>query len=872
MRHEADSIEFVEQTASAEAALAQLNSAISDWFRARFGSPTLAQRLTWPALAAGQNLLLSAPTGTGKTLAAFLPFLSRWFTDHSPWRSASGSIYLLYVAPLKALNNDACRNLESHLADLAPYLPAETTIPRLAVRTGDTTNEERRSIRDCPPEILLTTPESLAVMLSQPNLLPLFANLSGIILDELHALIGTKRGADLAISLERINALNSTEIQRVGLSATATPLTESARFLVGVGRPCTIAKVDDETSFTMAVTPLAEGLRFFADLVRFLEPELHSCTSTLIFTNTRGLAERLSWALRQRMPTWTDAIAVHHSSLSADRRRDVERRFKNGELRTVVSSTSLELGIDIGSVDQVVLVHPPGDVVRLLQRLGRSGHGPGRVRRGLVLTSGPGELIEAAVTVASGRSSQCEPMRTARAPLDVLCQQLLGMACAGTCDAESIYELVRRAAPYRDLNRTDFDAALAYLFGLDHANETWLPARLAGAPESFTIRDQRNARLIRRNLGTIVEDERAPVLLRVEPDLSTDAMFPETRTIGQVDEPFAESLEPGDRFLLDGRCLEFRRRQGSNVVVDEVPGRPRVPRWGGDGLPLSPELATRLYLLRNRAAEALREGADALSHLLTHDYGLSSAAATILADYFLSQESVSEIPDPDTALIEIVPSDRCTTYYIHTPLNRIGNDALARILTHRLARDHFRDALAVAADLGLALVIQGDRFDASAAELPARLRALMAAEACEADLQAALADSPALRERFRRVAFTGLMLLRNPVGKRRRVGGPEWGAHQLFDRVRRHDPAFLLVRQAEREVRSDLCDATTARLYLEKLPTLALRCRWLSAASPFARAWTQPLEVATDPLVAPGEALQRLHAALMGERAADACA
>src|SRR5207249_9766619 len=259
-----------------------------------------------------------------------------------------------------------------------------------------------------------------------------------------------------------------------------------------------------------------------------------------------GLAERLTWALRCRFPQLAPRIAAHHSALAAPRRRLVERRLKSGQLRAVVSSTSLELGIDVRSVEQVVLVHPPGGVTRLLQRLGRSGHGPGRTRRGLVLTTGPGELLEAAVTCAAARSAQIEPLRCAEHPLDVLCQHLLGMAVVGPCEADAAFALVRRAFPFRHLERRDFDDCLTYLAGRNRDGREWLPPRLEYAGGQFSIVDARTARIVRRNLGTILADEPKPVRLA------------DGTPIGTVDEPYADRLQPGDRFLLDGRCLEFR--------------------------------------------------------------------------------------------------------------------------------------------------------------------------------------------------------------------------------------------------------------------------------------------------------------------------
>ncbi len=847
--------------AAPAAALAVLAEPAARWFVERFGQPTPAQCLAWPAVTTGCHLLLSAPTGAGKTLAAFLPLLGKLLADaqETTFRWKRFGLRGLYLSPLKALVNDAGRNLQQCLDEIAPQLPQPVTMPRLAVRTGDTSADERRRLLDETPDVLLTTPESLAVLLSQPALQPLFADLRWVVVDEIHALAANKRGADLAVSLERLTRLADDGLQRIGLSATATPLTEAARYLVGMDRPCTIAQVSDDSPMSLTIRPLVGDLTFVRELVALLEPEMRANRATLIFTNARGLTERLAWALRRAMPDWDALIGVHHSALAAERRCDVEQRFKSGDLRAVVSSTSLELGVDIGTVDLVVLVHPPGDVVRLLQRVGRAGHGPGRIKRGLVLTSGAAELLEAAVTGASGQSGQCEPLRVPEQPLDVLCQQLLGMACTRLWTADEAFALVRRTYPFQRLRREEFDDCLRYLAGQDRDGRDWLPPRVQVSEDGFAVVSERTARLLRRNLGTILAEENVAVELETAAAPEDVDSVAQTTTIGEVAEAFAERLNPGDRFLLDGRCLEYRRRHRNALVVVEVVGRPAVPRWGGDGWPLSPELAQRLYVLRIRAAEALRDGAAALAALLRREYGLQDGVADVLAGYFQRQESVSEIPETNVCLIEAVGQEFGANYYIHTPLNRTGNDALARVAVHRLARDCGYAASSIVADLGFALLLRRP-----VENMQEILRRLVAGADFDADLDASLSDSPMLRERFRRVATTGLMLLRNPLGRRRRVGGATWGERELFDQVRQRDAAFVLLRQALREVRGEACDVAAALAYARQLPSLSVRCRWLPQPSPFAENWTQLAPGAIEMIESPAEALQRLHARLTG--------
>lgn len=337
--------------------------------------------------------------------------------------------------------------------------------------------------------------------------------------------------------------------------------------------------------------------------------------------------------------------------------------------------------------------------------------------------------------------------------------------------------------------------------------------------------------------------------------------------IGEVDLRFAERLRPGDRFLLDGRCLQVRslRPEESVLGVEEVSGRAVVPRWGGNGWPLSTQLARRLYLLRVQAAEALRDGPEALAQMLRRDYDLDDPAVLKLAAFFQRQECVSEVPDTASCLVEVIAHEDGGDYYVHTPLNRLGNDALARVAVHRLARDRGRAAASIVADLGFALLVRGDL----GKDVAQSLRSLLDSPSFEADLDAALEGSALMRERFQGVAQTGLMLLRQPLGQPRRVGGRDWGARRLFDRVQAHDRDFVLLRQARHEVRSELCDAAAAGAFVRELERLPLRCRWLNAPSPFVESWTQMGAGAAENVETPAEALLRLHAALV-EGASDA--
>jgi ATP-dependent Lhr-like helicase len=859
---------------SPETALTFLAEPMQSWFRSRYGQPTLAQRHAWAAISGGANLFLCSPTGSGKTLAAMLPIVSRLLLG--PGQSGCRC---LYIVPLKALGNDIRKTLSALLAELTPGLPPDAPCLQVGLRTGDTSSDLRKRQLQCPPEILITTPESLALLLTQPAALEWLTQVRWVVVDELHSLAPTKRGADLTLSLERLDDLvrqqrgERASFQRIGLSATCAPLATAPYVLVGMGRSCSVVQIIEEAGLNLSLEPLppeedTETHRraldsespfppppssgFLAQLVRRLEPELLKNRTTLVFTNTRSLAERLTWALRRRHPRWTEQIGVHHSSLSAPVRREVESKLKAGSLRVAISSTTLELGIDIGSVDGVVLVHPPGGVVRLLQRIGRAGHSPGRSRRGLVLTSTPAELLEAVVTGSSGHLTQIEPLAIPEHPLDVLCQQLLGMAACGWWPKTEAFDLVRRAYPYRELSLSDFEACLHYLSGQHADGREWLPPRIRWEGECFTLVDAATLRILRRNLGTILTDEPRPVRLQTDPGrLENPDAFPPSIVVGEVENSFAERLQPGDRFLLDGRCLEYRRREAGSLLVEEVSGKPLVPRWDGSGWPLSAELARRIFLFRSQAAEALREGPLRLACWLCEEFQLQPQATRELVNLFALQEAVSEIPEPGLVLVEMVPNQVGIDYYLHTSLNRAGNEALARVAGLRLTRDRGWAAFCQAADLGLLFSVRQSR-----SLSPDAWRELLSLDGFADDFDRAVEESDLYRERFQQVAYTGLMLLRNPLGRRRRVGGRDWAERCLFDQVKVADPEFVLLRQAHREIRRESCDLEAALDYVGQLRKLTIRCRCLSRPSPLAESWTQAAQEAEDAPRSPQEALQ----------------
>jgi ATP-dependent Lhr-like helicase len=788
--------------AASDAALSLFDASLAAWFRQAFESPTLIQRLAWPSVLRGDHLLIASPTGTGKSLASFLPIFDALCRDSSP------GMRCLYLAPLKALCRDMRANLRGYLARLGR---AEV---RIDARTGDTAHSVRARQFQEPPHVLLTTPESFAVLLSQMAWHERLRDVRYVILDEIHTLPGSKRGADLALSLERLDALTG-GCQRIGLSATCAPLEMAARFLVGEGRRCSIAHVPEVPRMDVELEMLAEcgELRTWHQaLAQRLQREIAAQATTLVFANTRHLAERIAWNLKRLLGEDANSVAVHHSSLAAARRRLIERQLKQGKLRAVISSASLELGIDIGFVEGVVFVHPPGGVSRFLQRLGRSGHRPGQTRRGLMILQSPAELLEGVVTLGSGKLGQLESLEMIQAPLDVLCQHLAGMAMTCHCHPDEVYAAVRRAAPYRDLSRGDFEKCLRYLYGQKTDGEAWLPARLCRHGESFAIANEAVARLLRRNLGAIVSEPLHEV--RLDQGEDKKPIF-----LGELDEVFVQQLHPGDRFVLEGRSLECRRKQHDGVLVTESQGKPSIPRWLGGGWAWSAELARRVFLWRAEAAEQLRGD------------GCIDIAPEII-EFVSLQETHSEVPRETSVLIEAVDRGFGIEYAVHTPLPRPANEALASIVSARLKAQGRSVHLPLAVNLGMLLFVEGMR------ELAAEdWHQLFSTEEWQTDADRVLRESPLVRIQFNRVAQTGLMVLRHPQGGRRKVGGRNWAGRELFDQVAAADPHFVLLEQSRREVCVESLDFARALAWLNEVRALPLVVRWLAQPSPFVESW-----------------------------------
>ncbi|HMB08606.1 MAG TPA: DEAD/DEAH box helicase [Isosphaeraceae bacterium] len=845
-------------------ALDAMGGPVRDWFRSAFpDGPTPAQRLAWPGIASGEHLLLASPTGTGKTLAAFLSILDRLYREHAAGTLAPG-LRCVYVSPLRSLGYDIERNLSRPIEAIRRALGLAISPVSVGVRTGDTSAYHRRKLRDEPPHVLITTPESLALLLSQVAWHEHWRTVRHLVVDEVHALVPTKRGADLAVSLERLAARAERDPSRLGLSATCRPAEPVARFLVGPARSCRVVEAQAPPGappLDLRVESLLKadegphrGLTY-RRLLRRLGQALGRNRTTVVFANTRAFTEKITHDLRRTRDLRPESVAAHHSALDARRRRAVESALKAGELRAVITSTSLELGIDLGSADLTVQVGLPGGVARCLQRVGRSGHQVGVASRGVLLAATPAELAGAVVTAEAARAGRVEPLRPIRAPLDVLCQQLIGMACGGEWACDDAYCLVRRAAPMADLTRADFDACLASLAGdlaappgafepEPGAPPRWTAPRIWRRDGRFGIRSRRAIRWFWTNVGTITSEESVRVL--------ADGI-----EVGTLEGAYAERLQAGDRFVLDGRALEFRRLEGTIVHARGADGEPNLPRWSSDRQALSAELALDLARFRDEAARRLADGPPAFRAWLVEAHGLDPDAADVLVRLFEAQEQLSEVPPPDALLIEESPHEGGFAYTFHAPLSRSACEALGRATAARLGRRFGRDLALVVADLGWSI-----RLPDGASLRPDEVARLLDPEGFAEDVMEGLDRGELPARRFRHVAATALMVLRNPEGGRRRVGGLLWVSTRLYPLVQAACPDHPLLRETRREVLEDLLDAPGALAWLARQP--AVRFRALAAPSPFAAAWIDPGGAEALRFESPAEALRRLHARLAG--------
>ena len=585
-------------------ALAWAHPLVAEWFLGRFGSPTEPQEQGWPEILAGRTTLISAPTGSGKTLAAFLICIDRLVR-----KALDGSLHdrteVVYVSPLKALGNDIQKNLDGPLSEILA-LAAERGLLmpeiRTAVRTGDTLMKERRDMLKRPPHILVTTPESLYILLTANGSRAILSHVETVIVDEIHAVADDKRGAHLTLSLERLDLL-ANRPTRIGLSATQRPIEEIAHFLTGAGRPApAVVNIGHRRKLDLAVEvpaselgPIASNEMWGEIYDRIAELALQH-RSTLVFVNTRRLAERVALHLGERIGE--ELVAAHHGSLARKLRLAAERKLKSGEIRLLVATASLELGIDIGNVDLVCQINSPRAIAVALQRVGRAGHWRGAVPKGRLFATTRDDLVECAAAVRAIKQGDLDCIQIPAAPLDILAQQIVAMCSCEDWDEDALFECVRCAYPYGELRREEYDRILDMLSQGIAAKRGRYGAYLFRDMVNRRLRGRRGARLAAITSGGAIPDTA----------LFTVVAQPDEIVVGTVDEDFAVESNAGDIMLLGNTSWRIRRVESNSgrVLVEDAHGAPpSIPFWRGEAPARTDELSHHVAELRERVSALL---------------------------------------------------------------------------------------------------------------------------------------------------------------------------------------------------------------------------------------------------------------------------
>ncbi len=821
-----------------------LHPAVAAWCDEHLGEATPPQREALPLGLARTSHLICSPTGTGKTLAAFLPVMSR-LADVRDRDELFPRPFVLYISPLRALGYDVEHNLRRPLREMGllerPNTERATLrrgrirerFVRTGVRTGDTPVEERRLMLTRPPHVLLTTPESLALMLAMESYRKHLRSVETVIVDEIHALAPNKRGAYLALCLESLEALTGKALLRIGLSATVAPLDAVAQLLVGSERTCAVVDKRGLRSLRLAVTaPFAGAM---APMTKIAERcvELGAAVRTqLVFTNVRSQAERLAHEMGQLAgdaaevvredpkprPRSDAKIGIHHSALERNVRHRVEAQLRAGELHTVVCSSSLELGVDIGFVDRVCIVGGARGMTPTLQRVGRAGHRPGAVADGVIVAQDRDDLIEAAATKLCIQRGVLEEVAIPHQPLDVLAQWLVQSVCYDRrLPFDEALRLARRAYPFRALREADLRRCAAYLAGGGAGPDEAHVRRLGMDDDALYGLGREVCAAFFENVGTIPDESQVIVSVRGG------------NAIGKVEEGFAANLQPGDVMLLGGRTFRVREVRGGGITVEPFAGRPNVPVWSSHIKGIPAVLAREVAALRAGIAQRLREGRSRDAHeWLTGRYGLGDFEASHAVRYVAQQLAISGVAAEGEALIEIYRMDRKQSAIFHICAGRRANEALARVVAARLYREIRADTQISTDDNGFLITLPPGK------SLPDEAwAALLHARDFERDLLAGLRGSHLLRVHFRHVANTGLLVLRRAGGRTLRRAGLRWNSGKILDRLLEADPAFPLLQETIRHVTRDLLDAPAALAVLEELATRRTRVLHPPAASPF---------------------------------------
>ena len=737
------------------------HSAVSGWLAHRFGQPTEVQTRAWAVTSERRHALIAAPTGSGKTLAAFLSAINDLVIEGLE-RGLSDEVHVLYVSPLKALSNDIRKNLQEPLAGIRERL-LDLGLPdvgiRDAVRTGDTPQVERERMRRQPPHILVTTPESLYILLTSASGRAMLKSVKSVIVDELHALAGVKRGAHLALTLERLEALCERSPVRIGLSATVKPLDAMARFLIG-DRPQEVAIIDAghvrerDLALEMPRSPLTAVManEVWAELYDRLAELIAQHRTTLIFVNQRRVAERAARHLAERLGE--EHVTAHHGSLAREHRLDAEQRLKSGALKALVATSSLELGIDIGDIDLVCQLGSPRSVNAFLQRVGRAGHAIGAIPKGRLFPLALDDLLECTALLDAVRHAELDRIHVPDKPLDALAQQVIAEVACQEWPLDALYERLRRADPYRELTLAEFEQVVQMLADGYATRRGRRGAYLHLDAVNRVLRARRGARLAAvTNAGVIPDQFDYDVVL-----------LPEEHRVGTLNEDFAFESLAGDVFQLGNASYRIVKIETGKVMVEDARGQPpSMPFWLGESLGRTDELSHAVSRLSAQADAQLDDGVAACERWLRDEQGLPPAAAQQLALYLgASKAALGRLPTEDRIVFERFFDEIGDSHLvIHSPLGSRINKAWGLALRKRMCRKFNFELQASALEDSIVLSL-GPTHSFVLDEVRHYLNSTSAREL----LVQALLDAPMFGTRFRWNATASLAVRRMNAGRK----------------------------------------------------------------------------------------------------------
>ncbi|MGC8648629.1 MAG: ATP-dependent helicase [Candidatus Micrarchaeia archaeon] len=850
-------IQYLTEPFKDEESLAVLNPYVREWFQSNFKEITPPQKFSFKLINDKSNVLITAPTGSGKTLSAFLTIISKLF-EYSLSGKLENKIYCIYVSPLRALNNDVKRNLAKPLDEIFELIRKKMGVEiikggikqvTIGVRTGDTTQKERQTMLKHPPHILVTTPESLAILINSPKFIENLKDVEYFIIDEIHELANNKRGVHLSLSIERLAAMTNKPFARIGLGATLYPLDEAAKFLVGYNgsepNDCKIVDASWSKKIDVKVVSPVKDIIYADDkeiedaMYKEIDKVIKESKTSLIFTNTRSGTERVVFNLKKRFG-YGEEIAAHHSSLSRESRLEVEELLKKGSLKCAVSSTSLELGVDIGSIETVIQLGSPKSVTRAIQRIGRAGHSFKETAKGESIVVNRDDLIECAVMFDSALKKKLDSFTVPHNALDVLAQHIVGMSLNKKWNVDEAFLLIKQAYAYHDLQKSDFISLLDYLAG----NYVGLESRRVYGKIWYDKNENMFGRrgkyinvIYMLNLGTI-------------PDEVAINVFNGSKWVGNIEEEFMMKLKPGDIFTLGGKLYKFEYAKGMRCyVIDSDSNAPTIPPWFSEQLPLSYELANNINEFRLEMKNAIekyvkekkikklntrniknipKEIDELISKLPINENSKSSIFQYFLEQYLFAKE----IPNKNLLLVEITRDIEEEKYYtvFHSLFGRRVNDALSRAIAIKIGELTNSDISISVSDNGF--VIMFNENPILNQKLLDQIMDELSSYSIIPLLKRNIRNTELMRRKFRHVAARSFMVLRNYRGYKMSVNRQQVSSQILLKAVEEIDPNFPILRETYREIMNDMMDLPRAEEVLKKIKTGEIKCKVIKTPSP----------------------------------------